>query len=128
MFRRKMTKIVTVFIFISCLYSCGKIKSIPDELLGVWETAEPRYADTYFEFGLNTLSFKDKEGNIANYMITSIKRKKTEGNNWLEYNIKYKNKETKKMEFSFFYDPIDKGSLRFKNQELIVWHRKEKDI
>jgi len=127
MLRNKKTRIVAVFIFLLYLHGCGKIKSIPEELLGVWETSDPRYAETYFEFGLNMLSFKDKEGNITDHMITSIKRKKTEGNNWLEYKIKYKNKETKEIEFSFYYDPTDKGSLRLKNQELIVWQRKERD-
>ena len=109
------------------LYSCGKLKSIPDELLGIWETFEPRYEDTYFEFGLNTLSFKDKEGNITYYMISSIKKKKNEGNDWYEYIIKYKNEEAKKVEFSFYYDPTDVGSLRFKNQELIIWNKRDVD-
>lgn len=127
MYRRDIMGIVFALIMAVTFYGCGKIKSIPDELLGTWETSESRYANTYFEFGLNTITFKDKEGNIDNYTISSIKMKKAEGNDWYEYMIKYKNEETKKVEFSFYYDPTNEGSLRFKNQELIVWHKKNID-
>lgn len=127
MYKREIIGIMLALFMAAAFFGCGKINSIPEELLGIWETSEPKYEGTYFELGLNTLTFKDIEGKIVDYMITSIKRKKSKGNDWYEYTLKYKSLETKKMEFSFYHDPAEDGTLRFKNQELVVWHKRASD-
>ena len=97
-------------------------ESLPPEMLGVWETSEPKYEGCFFELTKDKLSFANKS-HLESFAIHKISKieittPKTEK---LLCTLYYKGSEGQKYEFSFYYDPSDGGSIRFKNQTTIKW-------
>jgi len=97
-------------------------ESLPPEMLAVWETSAPKYEGCYFEIKKNKISFANK-AHVETYVVHDIAKieittPKTEK---LLCTIYYKGNEGQKYEFSFYYDPSDGGSIRFKNQPTIKW-------
>jgi len=111
--------IVIVFIYSQCKNS----SAVPEEIIGRWKTASHKYKDTYFELEKNRIIILDLKGSFDINFITKIKRKKTNNDDWVFFNIFYQNADMKKIEFPFYYNPVDNGLIRFKNQPSLVWTR-----
>ena len=96
--------------------------TIPDELLGVWTTATPKYADRYFQIARTSLRFGAGEGNVAEYQI--LKVEEDASGSYPTYRIDYmggKNVYT----FSFIYQRISpEPVIRFVNQQFIEWRKR----
>jgi hypothetical protein len=104
-------------------FQCGGKGTIPEDLIGVWETTSPTYADRFFEITLGEVIFGTGERTFDTYPITKIKMEKDATQKNL-YVICYKNVEGQEYNFSFYYDPANRGKIRFKNQQEMVWTRK----
>ena len=96
--------------------------SLPPEMLGVWKTSAPKYEGCFFELTRDKVSFANKAiletfaiHRISKIEITTLRAEK------LLCTVYYKDSEGQKYEFSFYYDPSDGGSIRFKNQTTIEW-------
>ncbi len=125
----RVEKVLILFISLMILFfgfQCGKNKALPDNLIGVWETSDPKYADRIFEITRNEVIFQTGETTSDTYSIKSIEMEKVPGGQSLLYTITYKNIEGLKYKFSFFYDPAGNGAIRFKNQDQIVWTKEKK--
>jgi hypothetical protein len=116
-----------VIIFLVIILGCEskKIASVPDNLIGVWGTSDPKYADRTFEITRSDVIFQTGEGTFDTYSIASIEMEKNQGENPL-YTINYKNKEGLKYKFIFSHDPKDGGLIKFKNQPEITWTKEKK--
>lgn len=97
-------------------------KPIPPGMLGVWKTSEPKYEGCFFELTKEKISFANKAylesfliHKISKIVITTPRAEK------ILCTVYYKDSEGQKYEFSFYYDPSDGGSIRFKNQSTIKW-------
>ena len=122
-------KVEKVWAIIICLIvlsvcQCGKKATVPDELIGVWETTAPDYADHPFEIKTNEVMFGTGEGKFDTYPITRIKIEKDLKEQKTLYIICYKNTAGQEYKFSFYYDPANQGTIRFKNQKEMVWTKK----
>lgn len=122
-------KVEKVWAIIICLIvlsvcQCGKKATVPDELIGVWETTAPDYADHPFEIKTNEVMFGTGEGKFDTYPITKIKIEKNREEQKTLYIIFYKNTAGQEYKFSFYYDPANQGTIRFKNQKEMVWTKK----
>jgi hypothetical protein len=118
-----------VWIILSCLvalaaFQCGGKGTVPENLIGVWETTFPNYADRFFEIRSNEILFGTGEGKFDTYPITKIKMEKDREGQKNLYLICYKNIEGKMYKFFFYYDPANQGTIRFKNQREMVWTKK----
>ncbi len=106
------------------LCQCGKKTTVPEDLIGVWETTAPTYADRPFEIKTDEVIFGTGEGKFDTYPITKIKIEKDPTEQKTLYIICYKNIEGQEYKFSFYCDPANQGMIRFKNQKEMVWTKK----
>ena len=65
---------------ISCLmalsaFQCGR-GTVPEDLIGVWETTSPAYADRFFEIKAKEIIFGTGEEKFDAYPITKIRIEK----------------------------------------------------
>jgi len=104
---------------------CESNKTISDELIGVWRNRALQYAGTFFEFKKNQISFGATTGEVFNYAITKIKRKKNRQNDWILYTVYYLNESLQTYEFSFYYQPSGQGTIIFRNKPDKVWSKDE---
>jgi hypothetical protein len=107
-----------------CACQCSRKATPPDHLIGVWETTAPDYADHPFEIKTDEVLFGTGEGNFDTYPITKIKIEEDRKEQKTLYTIFYKNTAGQKYKFSFYYDPANQGTIRFKNQKQMVWTKK----
>ena len=82
-----------IFTLLAAIVGCQPAteKTIPDDLLGVWKTSEPKYADRFFEFKKDAIIFATRENNTDTYSVASIEQTHDEGG--VLYNIHYLNLE-----------------------------------
>jgi hypothetical protein len=107
--------------------SCKKELVVPDELLGVWETSEPKYKGCYFEVTSEDIIFKDIEEDINFFKITKIESEEDPDEDFITYIITYVDPEGLPFEHSVLYFPKEKGTIRFKNQTNIIWVKRKTD-
>ena len=121
-------KLKRVWMIISCLmalsaFQCGR-GTVPEGLIGVWETKSPAYADRFVEIQGKEIIFGTGEGKFDVYPITKIRIEKDRQEQKTLYLICYKNMDGKVYKFFFYYDPANQGTIRFKNQKEMVWTKK----
>ena len=97
-------------------------KSIPPEMLGVWKTSAPKYEGCFFELTKDKLSFANK-AHLDTFVVHKVSKIEitTPRVEKLLCTVYYKGSEGQDYEFSFYFDPSDGGSIRFKNQTTIKW-------
>jgi len=122
-------KILTILIIVTALFGCQKWKdkTVPKELLGVWVTAEQRYASCTFEVTDKMIIFNNNSLDYAaiNH-ITGIEKIIEEGRTL--YHIDYKDSGGLESRLSLFYSRGRNGDMvRFKNEMGVVWTKKEEN-
>lgn len=119
--------LVAVLIFFIIILGCEskKIAGVPDNLIGVWGTSDPTYADRTFEITRKEIIFQTGENTFNTYSIKSIEMEKIPGEESSLYTINYKNKEGLKYKFSFYYNPAGQGEIRYRNQRQIAWTKEK---
>jgi len=95
--------------------------TLPGELVGVWKTTAPKYADRYFELKSDTIVFGTGGRTRSMHAIDSIEQTR-EGHLTL-YTIFY-TEDGARSQWSFYYDPARGQSIRLRNQTDIVWTKK----
>jgi hypothetical protein len=124
----KVEKILALFFLLMIPFfgfQCGGTPTVPENLIGVWGTSDPTYADRTFEITGNEVIFQTGERTFDTYRINKIEVEKVAGKQNLLYIFHYKSKEGLKYKFSFYYDPKGKGEIRYKNQSHILWTKIE---
>ena len=112
---------VLILFLITLGCKSNKIPAVPENIIGVWGTSNPDYADRTFEITKTEVIFQTGEGTFDNYPIKSIEMEKPPGAAQNLYTINYTNKEGTKYKFLFYYNPAGQGEIRYKNQSQIVW-------
>jgi hypothetical protein len=100
---------------------CGS-DSLPNELLGVWETTSPKYADCYFELQREVIIFENRNFPESYAKHPLVDFEKTKEKRGTLYAIHYKS-DGLEYKFRFFYEPSDGGLIRLKNQPKIAWRK-----
>ncbi|MGD8687876.1 MAG: hypothetical protein PVH15_13975 [Syntrophobacterales bacterium] len=104
---------------------CQKEFTVPDELIGVWVTEDPKYADHPFEIKKETLIFEQGQGYLDFDVFPIVGLEKTDTDGDTLYIIYYVLPAGKKFEFSFYYASAEGGVIRFKNQPEMKWTKKK---
>ncbi len=122
----KVEKVLVLILCLVLLSACQRSRKAtpPDHLIGVWETTAPNYADHPFEINTHEVLFGTGEGKFDTYPITKIKIEENRKEQKTLYIICYKNTAGQEYKFSFYYDPANQGTIRFKNQKEMVWTKK----
>jgi hypothetical protein len=104
---------------------CQKEFRVPEKLIGVWVTDDPKYADHPFEIKKDTLIFEQGLGYFDFDVFPIVGLDKSGENGDTLYIIYYLIPSGRKFEFSFYYTPTEGGVIRFKNQPEMKWTKKK---
>ena len=104
---------------------CQKEFTVPEELIGVWVTDDPKYADHPFEIKKETLIFEQGQGYLDFDVFPIVNLEKTDADGNTLYIIHYVLPAGRKFEFSFYYASAEGGVIRFKNQPEMKWTKKK---
>jgi hypothetical protein len=104
---------------------CQKEFTVPEKLVGVWVTDDPKYVDHPFEIKKETLIFEQGLGYLDFDVFPIVDLEKKDANGSTLYVIHYVLPAGKKFEFSFYYTPTEGGVIRFKNQPEMKWTKKK---
>ena len=115
--------VVLIFILGLSAFQCGRKAtiSIPEDLIGVWKTTAPTYADRFFKIKTDEVVFGTGEETFDTYPITKIKTEKDPREQGTFYTLYYRSIEGQEYKFSFYYYPENHGTIRFKNQNEMAW-------
>jgi hypothetical protein len=92
--------------------------TIPDDLIGVWKTTAPNYADRSFEMSRTTVLFRTGPGD-ADFTFHEVKGLEREENGQVtSYTLTYADG----LKFSFTYEKVA-DVIRFVNQPEFFWSR-----
>lgn len=93
---------------------------MPEELVGVWRTSTPPYADRYMELTPQQVKFgSDIEGGTA-HLVDEVREVSTSKNR--EFEIQYLSAEGLEYHLSLNYSSSDQ-IVRLKNQPQMAWRR-----
>jgi len=122
----KPTWIFVAIALLATIMGCQSRKDnpVPENLLGVWKTSEPRYANRFFKLTKDAITFGTGGDNVDTYPIASIERTRDEEG--LLYNIHYLIREGQQYTFSIYYDSTNHGVIHFKNQKHFTWTRERR--
>jgi hypothetical protein len=107
------------------VFHSKKSTNIPVKLIGKWTTSAPGYRDRFIELTKGTLVYGLGDDKEDVYLISSLD-KNLEGKNII-YTINFKDSEVK-FTRSFYYRPENGGTIQFKHQEQIKWHKKKNTV
>jgi hypothetical protein len=122
----KAKTIFAALAIFTALSGCQPAKNTtpPDDLVGLWKTSAPKYADRSLEFTKDSIIFGGGKGNFDPHPIVNIETIR-EGHSIL-YTITHLNSEGQQYTLSFSYDPAKGGVIRFKNQKAIAWTKERR--
>jgi hypothetical protein len=92
---------------------------VPDELIGVWATSNPKYADRSLELSRVTVVFGTSKESVHVYFVSNVKKTVLDSNTL--YTVYFHRLEGTEDEVSFYYSPENGGVIQFKNQKHIKW-------
>ena len=116
-----------IIIFVALLGCQSKDSStLPNELLGVWKTAAPKYKDCSFVLKEGFIIYIS--GNLLeNIDVNFISRiEKTPRDAGIFYTLHCLKSKGQEFIVSFYYYPEEGGIIRFKNQNRIDWKKDKK--
>ena len=124
MMKAKRIGIIVIYLLVLSACQSGGKTAVPDDLIGVWETTTPSYADRFFEIKADRVIFGTGGNTSDAYPISKMKIEKDSRDQQTVYIICYKNTAGQEYKFSFYYDPANQGRIRFKNQSEMVWTKR----
>ena len=104
---------------------CQEKAAVPEQLIGVWQTTDPKYADHPFEIKKDTLIFEQGLGYFDFDVFPIVDIEKSDADGQSLYIIHYLIPAGRKFEFSFYYLPEGGGTIRFKNQPQMKWTKRK---
>lgn len=118
-----LSKIIFAAALLTLLLGCqqDRIVTVPKDLVGVWKTSNPKYADRHFELTETTIYFGTGGDSFTYNSIWKIEE--VQNGSHAHYTISYSYMDVPdKLELSFFYD-LDRDTIRFENQNQITWKK-----
>ena len=114
---------LAALLFLALACQGAQKASVPAHLQGLWRSTHPKYADRILLITQESVTFGLGKGQSDSYTITSVKEVREE--NRILYTISYVSAEGQNYRLALIYNPIEQGTIRFKNQTQVAW-RKEK--
>ena len=115
--RRRLWILAIVLLFPGC--RSPKNTTVPDQLVGVWRTTSPKYADRFFEITKQTITFSTGGQHSDTRPISQIDA--VPGNKAIMYTIIFTTQEGHEQRFSFYYEPFNEEVIRLKNKKHMTW-------
>jgi hypothetical protein len=94
---------------------CQQNTTVPRQLIGIWKTNAPEYADRYIRIDEYLLVLGVGDGvDVTNYIQNIDEEDRPNGT---LYTIRYKDPEEEKWDLKFLYSPAEGGVIRLQNKE-----------
>lgn len=107
-------------------YQCKKvIIVVPDELVGIWKTTEPKYRGSFFELTNERIIIGTIQGQVDSNMIKKIEKEEIPSEKRILYSIFYSDPQGLESKFFIYYYPSN-HEIRFKNQQQFAWRKSPK--
>ena len=97
------------------------LDEVPTDLIGRWTTTDARYADRAFEITPETLYLAQGGDLFVTYSILQIRIIQRTGRPSV-HAVEYRDESGDETSFDFLVSEED-GTIRFTNQEAMVWRR-----
>jgi len=97
--------------------------AVPSELVGVWRTTAPHYADRFLQFTEHGVVFGNEDGRPDPRQIHAIELVREPGRTL--YIVSYRNPYEQEYTLAFYYDRADGGVITFKRQQQWQWTKEE---
>ena len=115
---RIMTAIAAIAVI--ALLSCRQPPAaISDALIGVWKTADGRYAGRYLEITKTSIVFGTGEEDSVAYALTGME--KTRDGDTETYTLRYTNPEGLVYELPLSFDATKTDVIRLSHQREVAW-------
>lgn len=112
--------IMTMTVAVIALLSCRQPPvTVPNDLIGAWETADRRYAGRYLEITKTSIVFGTGEEDSVVYTLTGME--KTRDGDTEIYTLRYTNPEGLVYVLPLSFDAAETGVIRFRHQREIAW-------
>ncbi len=92
---------------------------VPNDLIGVWETGDQRYAGRYLEISNTSVVFGTGEEDSLVYTVTGVER--TRDGDTEIYTLRYTNPEGLGYALSVSFDATTADVIRLRHQPEIAW-------
>ena len=117
----RITVIIYTAIIIALFsYGCSRNTDVPGELIGLWKTAAPSYADRHLAFDDHSITLGLGAGGEVSYIIKNIKARKQDSGT--SYTFFYVDSEGEEWTIAFYYEPAN-GGLIILNNSNNVWKK-----
>jgi hypothetical protein len=121
------SRTIGLMFVVSVLFGCQlwPWNKIPEELIGEWETTEPRYHNRMLKITKDGIVFFTAPDYMDVNIITGVKTIQENGETL--YEIHYRNSQRQKYKLSVYMISNPKGNaIRFKNQPKFEWTKRVK--
>ncbi|MFV2006615.1 MAG: hypothetical protein ACC667_04175, partial [Longimicrobiales bacterium] len=98
------------------------LEEIPSALIGRWTTTDARYADRAFEITPETFYLGQGDGLFVSYQILRIRLILRKNRDPI-HSVEYRDESGDETSFQFLVSDEDGGTIRFTNQQEMVWRR-----
>lgn len=106
-----------------CTACTSEPEAAPSYLLGAWQTQAEGYADQHMFIDDHRIGFGTSSLTADGYVITHIDESQV-GAKTL-FVVSYQGADQAKYQLAFFYEPVGGGRITYKNQDHLIWMRKE---
>jgi hypothetical protein len=96
-------------------------RGLPDPLLGVWQSSDPKYANCYMEITPATIQFGNVQRGYLLYFVSSFENVSEGGGTYL---IHYTDLQGVKYQMSLSHKPKPRETIYFTNQPKVLWTRR----
>ncbi len=105
--------------------ACNSTK-VPNELQGIWRTDNPDYKGKFIKFDQKYVVLGIGDEKVVPRKVEEITTS-TEGKEKL-YTLKTNEKDEGEYSFSFYFNPAEGGTIRFKNQPQLQWKKRDIEV
>jgi len=127
--RQVFSLVCFIMLMLMACISCQNQNSatVPEHLIGIWRSADARYADRYLEFSKNLVTFGTGSNSEATHHVQKVEPEKFDDNG-IVYTFYYKDKERETGQLTLTYNPGPVPNIRLKNHREIWQLSESKDM
>ena len=115
------------FLLAALLITAGcdsaKPRAVPPELLGTWQTQDPRHAGLFFKIEADKFSFSKASGSVEHFAMTKYEQTSPQPGGSAGTHVLYGSRDGQKLTVRLLYESVGGGQLMFTHQGQTVWTR-----
>ncbi len=119
-----LLSMVFVVVPMAFLAGCNTSPTIPEGLVGVWQTDEKESAEVTFDFSRERIVISSGTG-VFEYTVEKVEAEKGHLYNTTLYSIYYLDRDGETNLMNLLYSPEEGGIIRFKSEQDKVWRKGE---